>query len=140
MVVGVVTHCLQVVMLTTDTQALLRVRHTSIFDRVVTQDDVLKLIHACIGKHQCRVVFDYHRSTRYNMVPLRCHKIQEGLSDFFTCHIFCSLLIQYAPLLSKEGQGWFSLPVPSYRQHRAMRLAPHHIRLRLIEMCEDGRS
>ena len=62
MVVGVMSDFFQVIVLAAHAEALLGVCHTFVFGRVVAQDDVFELVHAGIGEHQSRVVFDDHRS------------------------------------------------------------------------------
>ena len=76
-VVCVVTNFFEVIMFTAHAQTFLRVCHTWIFDRVVTQNNVFELIHTCIGKHQCRVTFDDHRCRRNDFMPFRSKKIEE---------------------------------------------------------------
>ena len=90
-VVGIVSDFLKVVVLAADAEALLRVGYTGIFDRVVAQNDTLPWVHTGVGEHQRRVIFDNHRSRRDDMMPFALHKIQKGLSDFFTCHILYKL-------------------------------------------------
>ena len=60
MVVGIVAHLFEVVVLATDTQALLRVTYSRVLCRTVAKEDVLELVHSGIGEHQRRVVLDYH--------------------------------------------------------------------------------
>ena len=74
-VVRIMTNLLQIVVLAADAQTLLAVCHTRIFDRVIAEDDTLPRVHAGVGKHQCRVILDDHRSRGYNLVTLACHKI-----------------------------------------------------------------
>jgi hypothetical protein len=56
---------------------------------MVAQNNILKLIHARIGKHQCGVVFDYHGCGRHDEVTFRLKKTFERFSNF-VCgqHIF----------------------------------------------------
>ena len=93
-VVGVVSHFLQVVVLTAHAQTFLTVRHTRILDGIVAQDDTLPRVHTGIGEHQAWVVFDNHRSRRHYLVTFRRHKIQKGLSNLFTCHLFVYFYFQ----------------------------------------------
>ena len=67
-VIGVVTYFLQVVVLSAHTQTFLRVGHTTALWLHVTQDDILELVHTCIGKHKGWVVLHYHRSRRHDEV------------------------------------------------------------------------
>ena len=59
-VVGIVSHLLQVVVLTADAQTLLRVAATTRIGILGAKDDVFPLVHTCICKHQRRVVLDNH--------------------------------------------------------------------------------
>lgn len=61
-VVRIMAHLLEVVVLTTDAKALLRVRHAAMLDLGITEDDILELVHPCVREHQGRVALDYHRS------------------------------------------------------------------------------
>ncbi len=54
--IGVTAHFFQIVVLTGHTQTLLDISHTRSLARVVTQENILKLIHTRIGKHQGRVI------------------------------------------------------------------------------------
>ena len=52
----------KVVVFTTDSQTLLRIRYTGIFRRAITEDNILELVHTGVGEHKCRVILDDHRS------------------------------------------------------------------------------
>ena len=58
MVVSVMAYFFQIVVLAADTEAFLRIGATFARGGTVAQDDVFELVHARIGKHQRRVVFD----------------------------------------------------------------------------------
>ena len=106
MVVRVVPHLFQVVVLAAHAQTFLRVRHSRELYRVVAEDNAFPWVHARIGEHQSRVVFDNHRCRGHHVMPLRSHEIQKGLTYFFTCHtlfdylIIYNLTIRYCLLLS----------------------------------------
>ena len=59
------------------TQTFLRVRDSVVFGRVVTQNNIFKLVHPCVGKHQGRVIFYHHRSRGNNVVSFRLKEILE---------------------------------------------------------------
>ena len=61
MVVGIMAHLLQVVMLSAHAQTLLAVGTSAGFGIACTQYDILPLVHASVGEHQCRVVLNHHR-------------------------------------------------------------------------------
>ena len=76
-VVRIVSHFFQVIMLSAYTQTFLRVRDSVVFGRVVTQNNIFKLVHPCVGKHQGRVIFYHHRSRGNNVVSFRLKEILE---------------------------------------------------------------
>ena len=76
-VVGIVADFLQVIMLARDAQTLLAVCHARVLYRVIAEDDTFPRVHAGIGKHQCRVIFDDHRSRGNDLMSLACHKIEK---------------------------------------------------------------
>ena len=88
MVVGVVAHLLEVVVLAGDAETFLRVGYTAVLGGTVAEDDVLKLIHAGVGKHKGRVVLDYHRGRGYYTVSFLTKEFLERFTYFF-----CSLHI-----------------------------------------------
>ena len=69
-VVCVVTHFLQVVVLTANAQTLLCIGSTTWLWVACTQDDIFPLVHAGVGEHQRRVVLDNHRSRGHDGVLL----------------------------------------------------------------------
>ena len=86
--VGIVAHFLQVVVLAAHAQTFLAVAGARELNRVVAQDDILKLVHSGVGKHQRRVILYNHRSRGYYTVVLGGKIVQKGLTYFFTCHYF----------------------------------------------------
>ena len=74
-VVGVETYFLKVIVFAADTQAFLRICNSTVFRRYVSKDNVFKLIHSRVGKHQCGIVFDNHRSRRHYVVTFTFEKI-----------------------------------------------------------------
>ena len=85
-VVGIVSHLLQVVMLTAHAEALLSVSHPGIGCARVAEKDILKLVHTGISKHQSGVVLHHHRSARHNVVPMALKKMQKTAAYFVACH------------------------------------------------------
>ena len=83
MVIRIVADLLKVIMLAAHAQTLLRVSHTTVFCRLIAKDDILKLVHAGVGKHQRRVILDYHRGRRHDMVAFALEKVLERLAYFF---------------------------------------------------------
>ena len=81
-VISIVTYLLQVVVLTRHTQTLLRIGCTRVFARSIAQEDILKLVHTGVGKHQRRVALYDHRSRRHNGMLLRSEEVQKGLANF----------------------------------------------------------
>ena len=82
MVISVMTHFFQVIVFSADTKTFLRVRHSFIFRRVITQNNIFKLVHTRVGKHQRGVIFNHHGSRRHNLVTFTFEKTLERVSDF----------------------------------------------------------
>ena len=85
-VVGVMSHLFEVVVLAAHTEALLRICLTATLRGHIAQNDVLELIHTCIGEHQRWVVLHDHRSRWHNQVFLALKKLLERLTYLFCCH------------------------------------------------------
>ena len=85
-VVGIASYLLEVVVLTADAEALLRVCCTTILRLFIAQDDILKLVHPGIGKHKCGVVLDHHRCRGNYAVSVFLKEVEEGLSYIVCCH------------------------------------------------------
>ena len=81
MVVGVVTYLFQIVMLSANSQTLLRVCGTECKRGGVAQEYIFELVHSRVCEHQRRVVLDYHRCARHDRVFLFLEEIQECLSN-----------------------------------------------------------
>ena len=82
MVVRIVSYFFQVIMLSANAQAFLRVRDSFIFCRVVTQNNIFELVHPRISKHQCRVIFNYHWSRGHYLMAFALEETLERVSDF----------------------------------------------------------
>jgi len=76
-VVRIVSDFFQVIVLSAYAQTFLRVRDSLVFRRVVTQNNIFKLVHTRVGKHQGRVVFYHHGSRRNDVVSFRLKEILE---------------------------------------------------------------
>jgi hypothetical protein len=50
---------------------------------LIAKENILELVHACIGKHKSGVIFDDHWSGRNDMMIVFPEIIKEGLPDFF---------------------------------------------------------
>ena len=90
-VVGVVAHFLQVVVLTAHAKALLAIGGSAPLWHLVAQNNILELVHAGIGEHQCRVVLHHHWSRWHNLVTFALKEGFERFSNFFCCQhiVFC---------------------------------------------------
>ena len=97
-VVGVVSHLFEVVVLTAHAQAFLRVGHATAFGFGMSEDDVLELVHPGVGKHQCRVVLDYHRSRGDDEVSVLLKEALIGFAYFVCCHHIVFLMYLGAKL------------------------------------------
>ena len=90
-VIGIVTYLLQVVMLTRNAKALLRIANAGCLDRGITQKHILELVHTCIGEHQRRIILYNHRCRGHYDVTFTLEKFKKGLSDFVAFH--CLFLV-----------------------------------------------
>ena len=81
-VVGIVAHLLEVVVFTRHAQALLGVGSAVKLLLGIAEEDVLKLVHTCIGKHKGGVILHNHRSRRHNGVAFALEKFEELFPDF----------------------------------------------------------
>ena len=72
-------------MLTANMKTFLRVRDTRILTGHVAQDNIFKLIHSRVRKHQRGVTLHHHWSGRHDLVFLRSEELLEGFTDFFCC-------------------------------------------------------
>ena len=71
MMIGINTYFFQIVMLTTYPQAFLCIGNSWIYGACLfPKKIILELVHACIGKHQGRVVFHHNRCRRNNLMSL----------------------------------------------------------------------
>ena len=59
--IGVATHFFEVVVLSRNPQAFLYIGDARSLARVVSQEDILELVHAGVGEHQSRVIFHNNR-------------------------------------------------------------------------------
>ncbi len=105
--VGIVPHLVEVVVFPRNTQTLLCVGHTRIFRRAVAQKNILELVHARIGKHQCRVILYDHRCRRDDGMLLAPEKFQESFPYLIRFH--CKVLniisrLSVTLLLQQPGQ------------------------------------
>ena len=66
-VVRIVSYFFQVIMLSAYT----------VFRRMVTQNNIFKLVHTRVRKHQGRVIFNHHRSRGNDVVSFRLKEILE---------------------------------------------------------------
>ena len=76
-VVRIVSYFFQVIMLSAYAQTFLRVRDSLVFRRMVTQNNIFKLVHTRVRKHQGRVIFNHHRSRGNDVVSFRLKEILE---------------------------------------------------------------
>ena len=76
-VVRIVSYFFQVIMLSANAQAFLRVRDSFIFCRVVTQNNIFELVHPRVSKHQCRVIFNYHWSRGHYLMAFALEETLE---------------------------------------------------------------
>jgi hypothetical protein len=78
---AIVTHVLQVIVLSRDAHTFLRVRNTCILARTQAQKHVLELVHSGVGEQQGRIIYRDQRSARHNRVPSLPEKLEKTGSD-----------------------------------------------------------
>ena len=65
MVVCVVANFLQIVVFTRNAETFLRIGDTRFCNRRNTEENILELVHTCVGEHQSWVTFHHHWSRRH---------------------------------------------------------------------------
>ena len=87
MMIRIAAHLFEVVVLATDAQTLLRVSLSATLRFAMAEDDVFKLIHSGIGKHQRGIIFDHHRGRGYDQMPFALKESFERFAYLVSCHI-----------------------------------------------------
>ena len=85
-VTGRVTDVIQVVVLTTGADALLRGRCARIGALIKTQKHIFKLVHTSIGEKQRGIVAGHHRTGMHNRMTFTFEELQKGLADLRSFH------------------------------------------------------
>ena len=80
-VTGGIADVFQIIVLAACAHAALRGGGTGIGAFVQPQENILKLVHAGIGKQQCRIIVRHQGATRYNLVTLTMKEIEKRLTD-----------------------------------------------------------
>ena len=91
------SHFFEVIVLSADSETLLRVGRPVCLRSDVAEEDVLELVHSGIGKHESWVVLYDHRRRRNNRMSLGCEEIQKFLSYFVRCHSDLKIFIMSSP-------------------------------------------
>src|SRR5207249_5019346 len=81
---------LQVVVLARHSLALLRACGAPVGARLLSQEDVLELVHAGVREEQRRVLRRHERRRRHTLVPLRFEEGEKSLPDLGTGHRSCT--------------------------------------------------
>jgi hypothetical protein len=102
MMVGIMTNFFQIVVFSRNPQTLLGIGHTLTDGWLVAQENILKLVHPCIGKHQGGIVFYYHWGRAHNLMALAFKKIDKSFSDLLRIHIKSYLFL----LITESFRGW----------------------------------
>ena len=126
--IGIMSDFLEVIMLATYTQTLLRVSYSGMLDRSITKDDILELVHPSVSKHQGGVALDHHRCRRDDDVPFASKESLVGLTYLLGGHYRLLMIIHYR----LQRYGIFALPRVTDRRsrHRATSRAkryPYHL-------------
>jgi hypothetical protein len=69
MVIGIHTHFFKVIVFSAHPKAFLCIYHTLIRCRLITEEIVFELVHACIGKEECRIILYNYRCRGNDMMP-----------------------------------------------------------------------
>ena len=85
MVIPITSYLFKIIMLATDSEALLGVRYSFVQRGFMPQEIVLERVHPGICKHEGRIVLIDHGSRRHDGVLLFFKKGQENLPDFCGC-------------------------------------------------------
>ena len=86
MVPGGITHVIEIIVFAASTDALLSGGCALVWTLIKAQKDILKLIHACIGKQQCRVIPGNNGARGHNLMPFGGKKIEVGFANFGNFH------------------------------------------------------
>ncbi len=97
LVVGALAHVLQVVVLTGDADALLRVHGAGVVPPARAQEDVLELVHAGVGEQQRGVVEGDHRGAAHPPVAALFEEAEELFANLFGGHVQVSLGLVFSP-------------------------------------------
>ncbi len=76
-----VTDVFQIVVFTTRTHATLCGGRTRIITFVETKEDILELVHPCIGKQQGRIVVRHRGAAGNYLMSLAMEKVEKRLTD-----------------------------------------------------------
>lgn len=83
MMICIQAHLFQVVVLSGYPQTFLGVGYTAVRNRLVPEEDIFKLVHPGIGKHEGWIILYDHGCGRNNVMMIVLKKIQESLPDLF---------------------------------------------------------
>ena len=97
MVIGVMSYFFKVVVLAAHAETLLAVGRAAHLRRAVAQEDVLELIHAGVGEHQRRIIFNNHWCRRDDCMSLSLEKVKKFLTYFLRSHHDKSVYLKYNP-------------------------------------------
>ncbi len=83
MVPSVMTYRFEVIVLSAYSETFLAVRRPFELGGGIAEEDVLELVHSCIGEHEGRVILYDHGRRGYYSVSLGCEKVKILLAYFF---------------------------------------------------------
>src|SRR5207247_9450807 len=83
---GVGPHLLEVVVLATDAETLLRIDRARVGARLVAEEDLLEGHHARVDEEQARVVLGHQRRARRHGVAALAEEVEEALADLVAGH------------------------------------------------------
>jgi hypothetical protein len=81
MVIAILAYFLEIIVFSTDPQALLGIRYTEMGRGSMAKKKILERVHAGVCKEQCGIVLRDHRSGWHNRMSPGFEKLQKHVSD-----------------------------------------------------------
>ncbi len=75
-------HVLEIIVLATGTNALLRCRGANVVTFLLSQENVFELVHPGVGEEQSRIVGGHQRGALHNAMTLVLEVLQKSVANF----------------------------------------------------------
>ena len=82
-------------MLSGNSKTFLAVTYTCMLNGSIAQKQILKLIHTCVGKHQCWIILDHQWCRRHCFMLFAFKKLNEGFTNLLSVHNLVFLFYKY---------------------------------------------